>query len=99
MHTHIVFFWLKEPNTPSQRDQFKAGLAHLVQDPNVLQATIGEPAATARDVVENGYDFGLVAQFDDLAAHDAYQIGPNHAAFLDMCQDLWSNVQVYDLSS
>ncbi len=98
MHTHIVFFWLKDPDNADHRRRFADGLAHLVKDPRVTQSTIGGPAETARDVVENGYDFGLVATFDNLDAHNAYQTGPHHDDFLAQCKDLWARVQVYDLA-
>lgn len=97
MHTHTVFFWLWKTTSQAQRAEFRKGLQHLLKDPNVRHATIGEPAKTDRDVVDNSYDFGVVAVFDSLEAHNAYQVGRHHEEFLQMCQDLWSRVQVYDL--
>jgi len=99
MHTHVVFFWLKEPDNQAHRDTFAAGLAHLVKDPNVKGHKIGQPAATQRDVVENGYSFALIAEFDTLAAHDAYQVGTHHDDFLAQCAALWSDVKVFDVST
>lgn len=99
MHTHLVFFWLKEPDNQDHRAQFRAGLAHLVQDPKVGSFKVGGPASTSRDVVESGYDYGLIAEFDDLAAHNAYQKGDCHEEFLRLCKHLWSAVQVFDLAT
>ncbi len=99
MHTHIVFFWLKDPKNADHRETFAAGLKHLLADPNVLASKIGEPAKTDRSVVESGYDFAITADFQNLSSHDAYQAGQNHTDFLDRCQVLWSRVQVYDLES
>lgn len=97
MHTHTVFFWLWKTTTPSQRLAFRKGLEDLLKDPNVRQSTIGEPAKTDRDVVDNSFDFGVVATFDSLEDHNAYQIGHHHDVFLRQCKELWSRVQVYDL--
>ena len=97
MHSHIVFFWLNEPDNPEHLRRFEDGLSHLIKDPRVKDASIGKPAKTSRDVVQNTYDFGLVARFENLADHDAYQTGQHHDEFLAQCKDLWSQVQVYDL--
>ena len=99
MHTHIVFFWLTEPDNQAHRDTFMTGLQRLMQDPMVQKFTIGEPGQTSRDVVESSYDFGLLAEFDDLAAHDTYQKSAHHTHFLQDCKNLWSKVQVYDVKS
>ena len=99
MHTHIVFFWLSEPDNQDHRETFQVGLHHLMQDPMVKKFSIGEPAQTSRDVVESSYDFGLIAEFDDLAAHDAYQTSAHHMKFLEVCKPLWSAVQVFDLKT
>ena len=97
MHSHVVFFWLKEPANLDHQRLFSDGLAHLAKDPRVKEAKVGRPASTSREVVENGYDFGLIFSFETLADHNAYQAGQHHSEFLDRCQNLWSRVQVYDL--
>lgn len=99
MHTHIVFFWLTEPDNEAHRDTFAAGLSHLVQDKNVVSHKIGIPAQTNRDVVDSGYDFAITVEFETLATHNAYQAGQNHTDFLEQCQALWSRVQVYDVET
>ncbi len=99
MHTHIVFFWLNETASAQDRQAFRNGLAHLLQDPKVQSSTIGEPAKTDREVIDNSYDFGIVATFQSLEDHDAYQTGQHHEEFLAACQALWRKVQVYDVHS
>ena len=99
MHTHTVFFWLWYTISDEKRKIFREGLEHLVQDPHVQNYTIGEPAKTNRDVVENGYDFAIVVQFNNLNDHDAFQVGKHHDEFLERCKDLWSRVQVFDIES
>lgn len=70
-----------------------------MQDPNVQHSVIGEPAKTSREVVERSYDFGAVVTFKNLADHNTYQVGKHHDEFLEMCEDLWSRVVVYDIAS
>lgn len=98
MHTHIVLFWLKEPANQDHLCRFENGLNHLMQDERVQEFTIGTPADTSRDVVQNDYTFGVVAKFADLAAHNAYQTGTHHDDFLEQCAPLWARVQVVDLN-
>ncbi|MEL6993943.1 MAG: Dabb family protein [Pseudomonadota bacterium] len=99
MHTHTVFFWLKETTDDDTRRKFRKGLEHLLQDPHIKDYTIGTPANTDRDVVDNTYDFAIVVNFFTTQDHDAYQVGQHHADFLNICQAHWSQVKVYDIIS
>ena len=96
MFTHCVFFWLKEETTREDRVKFEEGLRSLTAIPSAFHAAFGVPATTDRPVVERSYSYGLMVRFEDLAAHDAYQVGPVHKEFLKNCAVLWSRVQVYD---
>jgi hypothetical protein len=96
MFTHCVFFWLKEGTTADDRVKFEDGLRSLTTIPGAFHATFGVPASTDRPVVERSYSHGLMVKFDDLAAHDAYQVHAVHKEFLKNCAGLWSRVQVYD---
>ena len=96
MFTHCVFFRLKEETTSDDRIKFEEGLRSLTTTPGALHGTFGVPARTDRPVVERSYSYGLMVNFDDLAAHDAYQVHPVHKEFLKNCASLWSHVQVYD---
>jgi len=97
MHTHTVFFWLWKTLSVEKRRQFENGLDLLSRDPNVLDRRIGRPAETNRSVVDSSYDFCLIARFETLAAHNAYQESEAHQVFLDTCSEMWSRVQVYDV--
>lgn len=98
MHTHTVFFWLWKTLDEEQRRKFEHGLDLLTRDPNIRDRRIGKPASTERSVVDSSYDYGIVLQFDDLAAHDQYQGSEAHQEFLDTCAEMWSRVQVYDIN-
>jgi len=99
MLIHSVFFWLKPDATDTQRAAMQRGLESLRGIQSVTALYWGTPAAMeARPVRDSSYDFGLTVVFKDVAAHDAYQIDPLHAAFNQDYRPLWARVQVYDVS-
>ena len=52
---------------------------------------------TPRPVIDQSYAWGLVEHFDDLEAHDAYQVDPDHHVFIDSFKSWWARVEVRDL--
>ncbi len=99
MHIHNVYFWLNSDLDSQDLEGFEQGLTVLTNDPFVKSSYYGKPADTQRDVVENTYTYGLVLIFDDLAAHDQYQVGATHHSFLDDHKTKWKNVIVYDIQT
>ena len=97
MHLHNVYFWLKEGLSGEDLAAFERGLDTLVHDPAAKGGHYGKPASTDRDVVESSYSYGLIVVFDDLAAHDRYQSGEAHLAFVAAHADKWTRVVVYDV--
>ena len=97
MLTHVVLFWAKADLTASERADFAAGLRTLLSIPKVSAGWVGTPSGTDRAVVDRSYTFGLTLRFEDLAAHDAYQIDPIHDAFHARCARYWTKVAVYDV--
>lgn len=93
---HSVYFWLKEDVNDTQRKSFQQGLEDLGNCPTVLDAFIGPPADTPREVVDNSYDFALLVFFRNKADHDAYQEDEGHHRFIRDFKDLWARVQIYD---
>jgi hypothetical protein len=47
-------------------------------------------------VVDKTYDYSITCLFEDLAAHNAYQVHPLHTAFVEVGKPLWTRVQIYD---
>ena len=92
----MVYFWLKEDVTEEARSEFHAGVAELTKCKTILDAFIGPPAMTPRDVVDNSYDYALLVHFANKADHDAYQVDPDHDAFIAAHKHKWARVQVYD---
>lgn len=97
MLTHVVLFWAKPDLTAAERADFAAGLRTLLSIATVSTGWVGTPSATDRPVIDRSYTFGLTLRFDNLAAHDAYQIDPIHDAFHARCAKYWTKVAVYDV--
>ncbi|MGZ8541063.1 MAG: Dabb family protein [Chitinophagaceae bacterium] len=95
---HHVFFWLKNPGSPTDRQQLIEGLKTLSGINEVKKLLIGTPAATEqRGVVDNSYDVTELMYFDNLEGQSAYQVHPIHKAFVEKCSHLWEKVVVYDM--
>jgi hypothetical protein len=99
MFVHTVFFWLKEKDNAEARAALHAGLQELAKISDVHTGYIGAPADTRRPVIDHTYDFSITFVFIDKAAHDMYQVHPDHMTFIDTCASLWDRVQVYDAVS
>jgi hypothetical protein len=97
MHTHTVFFWLRDGLDENEHSRFRIGLEHLTREGHIRDRRIGMPAGTDRDVVDSTYSYAIVLRFDDVDAHDAYQISDEHQTFLDTCFDMIGGVKVYDV--
>jgi hypothetical protein len=93
---HTVYFWLRDGGTSEDADALAEGVRGLASIPGVLRLHVGRPAGTPRDVVDNSYAVALSVELADTAAHDAYQVHPEHERFIAEHGHLWSRVQVYD---
>ncbi len=97
MFVHNVFFWLKDKDNEADRNALLAGIKSLEAIESVSQAYIGSPASTRRPVIDATYDFAEIMIFEDIAAHDVYQVHPLHTKFVEDCAHLWSKVVIYDV--
>lgn len=97
---HNVYFWLHEPDNAVHRKQFESALRTLLETSvNVKSYHIGIPASTDRPVVDRTYTYAGVMQFEDIAAHDAYQVEDAHLQFLAQNKHLWHKVVIFDSES
>lgn len=95
--SHIVLFWLAEPENESHRRQFEASLTKFIESSRYVRAShIGTPAGTDREVVDNSYTYCLSVWFDSSADHDLYQKEDAHLQFIAECKPFWTRVQIYD---
>ncbi|KAB2639670.1 MAG: Dabb family protein [Verrucomicrobia bacterium] len=97
---HHVYFWLKdECKSAADRAVFEQGLASLFDIELVGGGRWALPAAVMpRPVIDQSWDYALTMQFADVAEHDAYQVHPQHEAFVDTFKSWWAQVQVRDLA-
>lgn len=97
MLVHSVYFWLKPDLTAAQRAEFLTALQALKDVPSVGQFFLGTPAGVQdRPVVDKSFDYSITCVFENLDAHNAYQVHPLHLAFVQTGKPLWTRVQIYD---
>lgn len=96
MFAHTVYFWLEDDLTDRDERAFVEGVQSLTEIDLVRDAFVGRPAGTDREVVDNSYDYSLLLRFEDADDQDAYQVHETHLAFVDECEQYWTDVQVYD---
>ena len=94
---HHVFFWLKNLGSKEDLNKLIEGITTLKKIETLRHIKIGIPAATEkRDVVDASYSISLLAVFDDVKGHDAYQVHPIHTKFVADYSPLWGKVVIYD---
>ena len=93
---HHVFFWLKQPVTQEMRIKFEAELKKLIAVETIVDYHLGVPAPTGRDVIDTTYSYSLLTLFRNKADQDIYQTHPIHLKFIEVCEELWERVVVYD---
>lgn len=94
---HHVFFWLKNPDSKTDRDQLVAGVKTLSAIETVHKLKVGVVASTEkREVVDNSWAVSELIFFKDLAGQAVYQTHPVHLEFIKNCSHLWEKVIVYD---
>lgn len=95
---HHVLFWLKNPESETDRNQLIEGLHTLQEIPEVKELKVGIPASTLeREVVDSSFDVSELMIFESVEAQDAYQVHPTHKAFIENYGHLWDKVVVYDV--
>lgn len=95
---HIVFFWLKNPDSANDRAAFETAIQKLMdENPQKVVSYLGTPAPTEnRDVVDQSYTYCYIMTFPSVEAQEAYQTDPTHTRFVDEASHLWEKVVVYD---
>jgi hypothetical protein len=93
---HHVFFWLKNPDSTTDRNKLIEGLKKLSKVKTIKSFHIGQPAATNREVIDSSYSISWMLIFKNKADQDSYQTDPVHLKFVEDCSSVWSKVVVYD---
>jgi hypothetical protein len=95
---HNVYFWLKNPESQSDKDSLFTGLQTLLAIKEIKEVYIGTPAPTMeRGVIDHTYSMATIFIFKTAADQDAYQVHPIHKAFVEKYSHLWERVVVYDV--
>ncbi len=95
--THVVYFWLNEPENTDHRAAFENSLKNFLNNSLYAKTSfIGVPANTPRDVVDNSYTYSLILTFPSKEIQDKYQNEKAHLKFIAESENLWKKVQVYD---
>lgn len=94
---HVVYFWLKNPDSQEDRKAFEASLKKFLSTSEYAQTQfIGQPANTPRDVVDNSWTYSIILTFPSKEIQNKYQQEPVHLKFIEESEHLWERVQVYD---
>ncbi|MDP9229171.1 MAG: Dabb family protein [Bacteroidota bacterium] len=93
---HHVYFWLKNPDSKTDRDKLVEGLTKLSKVKTIQQFHIGKPADTNRDVIERTYAISWFVMFNSSTDQANYQTDPIHLKFVEDYSQLWQKVIVYD---
>jgi hypothetical protein len=97
---HHVFFWLKNPESATDRDQLIAGIRTLKQIETVQDLQVGIVADTERrTVIDHSWHVSELIFFNNLEGQGLYQNHPLHLAFIENCAHLWEKVLVYDIQN
>ena len=96
-YVHTVFFWLKNPDNQSDREQFKTSLSKFLNSSLYAETKfIGTPQKATRDVVDGSFTFSMTVTFDSAESQLKYQTEPAHLTFIEESSKLWTKVIVYD---
>ena len=95
---HMVFFWLKNPESQDDRSAFEYSIRKLIRtNSQAIANHLGCPAKTEeRDVVDNSFTYCFTLSFPDLEAQNVYQTDPTHLLFIEEASHLWEKVRVHD---
>ena len=90
---HSVYFWLKNPDSPEDRQAFEEHLTAFIDNSLYVKSKfIGTPAQSDREVVDSSFTYALVVTFSSKADQDKYQVEPVHLKFVEDARHLWENV-------
>jgi hypothetical protein len=94
---HMVYFTLKERSPVAVEKMVAACKKYLTGHPGTVFFAAGTPVPDlTRPVNQVDFDVALHVVFDSREAHDAYQVAPRHAQFIDENKPNWERVRVFD---
>ncbi|MEJ2162438.1 MAG: Dabb family protein [Robiginitalea sp.] len=95
--THVVYFWLNNPDDPDQRQQFETSLRKLFRNSLYTKTNfLGSPPKATREVVDDTFTYAMMVTFESASAQDAYQKEQAHLDFIAEAGHLLKKYVVYD---
>lgn len=95
--THVVYFWLKNPDNLQERKHFETHLRNLFKASEYTRTNfLGTPPGATRDVVDDSFTYAMILTFDSAEAQNAYQTEEAHLAFIEKTAHLVKHFVVYD---
>ncbi|GHE23103.1 Dabb family protein [Sphingobacterium griseoflavum] len=95
---HSVYFWLKEGLAKEEEQDFLNFFEALKKVPGIHSFHVGKPAATtAREVVDNSFQYSLIVTFKNLQDINTYEKHPDHLAASEKYSKYWTKVAVRDM--
>ena len=97
MFGHCVYFTLKDKSQPAASALVDGCHKYLAPIGDIVFFAAGTRAQEMqRPVNDRDFDVALHVVFTDQAAHDAYQMHEDHAAFIQKYSANWEKVRVFD---
>jgi len=97
MLVHNVFFTLNDFSSEAQQKLIAACNRCLADQAGVKFFAVGTLVKDLdRPVNDLNFHVGLHVVFENRAAHDVYQVSPQHVQFIDENKDNWKQVRVFD---
>ena len=94
---HMVYFKLKDP-TPENRQKLVEACKELLSnhEGTVYFAAGVRSEQFQHEFNDHTWDVALHLVFVNKAAHDKYQVHPDHVKFVEDNKAMWSGVRVFD---
>ena len=97
---HFVLCWLKEPGNLDHQKQIIEVSKTFSGIPGVLEAQAGTAVPSARDIVDDSFDVGILIVVKDIDALSSYLEHPLHQkAKKEILIPLVDKILVYDLEN
>ncbi len=95
--THVVYFWLANPDSEEDRVAFESSLKKFLENSAYAKTKfIGTPPDASRDIVDGSFTYSLIVTFESAEAQQNYQDEAAHKLFIEESKHLWTKVIVYD---
>ncbi|MEL6858979.1 MAG: Dabb family protein [Pseudomonadota bacterium] len=95
--THSVFFDLKMDDADSVQALVDGCYEYLAPHDGIVYFSAGARHADyQREVNDLNFDVALTIVFENTAAQDAYQITEPHLEFIEVFNENWESVRVFD---